>query len=89
MWLRICPFCKRRSGSGRSSWTLIVNDLRVVGQILHLVPVPARGVVATRTTSDGKVVSLLHKRLRRYGGDRLTADMAAGVERLSGQSWIS
>ena len=72
-------------GQRRKQLTLIVNDLRTVGQILRLVPVPAGGVIPSRTTGNGQIVSLLHKRLRRYGGDRLTADMAGRVERLSGQ----
>jgi hypothetical protein len=62
-----------------------VNDLRTVGQILRLIPAPANGAVPAKTIGDGQVVSLLHKRLRRYGGDRSTADMAGRVERLSGQ----
>jgi hypothetical protein len=72
-------------GQRRKQLSLIVNDLRTVGQILRLIPVPAGGVVPSKTIGDGQVVSLLHKRLRRYGGDRLTADMAGRVERLSGQ----
>lgn len=72
-------------GQRRKQLSLIVNDLRTIGQILRLIPVPAGGVVPAKTIGDGQVVSLLHKRLRRYGGDRLTADMAGRVERLSGQ----
>jgi hypothetical protein len=72
-------------GQRRKQLNLIVNDLRTIGQILHLIPVPAGGVIPSPTTGNGQVVSLLHKRLRRYGGDRLTADMAGRVERLSGQ----
>jgi hypothetical protein len=72
-------------GQRRKQLSLIANDLRIVGQILRLIPVPAGGVVPAKTIGDGQVVSLLHKRLRRYGGDRLTADMAGRVERLSGQ----
>ena len=69
----------------RKQLNLIVNDLRTIGQILRLVPVPAGHAIPAPTTGDGQVVSLLHKRLRRYGGDRLTADMAGRVERLSDQ----
>lgn len=72
-------------GQRRKQLDLIVNQLRTVGQILRLVPVPTGAVVPARMSGDGQVVSLLHKRLRRYGGDRLTADMAGRVERLSGQ----
>ena len=72
-------------GQRRKQLNLISKELRTVGQILRLAPAPADGVVPSRTTGNGQVVSLLHKRLRRYGGDRLTADMAARVERLSDQ----
>jgi hypothetical protein len=72
-------------GQRRNQLNLVATDLRTIGQILRLVPVPAGGVVPLRTTGNGQVVSLLHKRLRRYGGDRLTADMAGRVERLSDQ----
>jgi hypothetical protein len=73
-------------GQRQKQLNLIVNDLRSVGQILRLVPVPAGSAIPSRTSADGQVVSLLHKRLRRrLGGDRLTADMAGRVERLSDQ----
>jgi hypothetical protein len=72
-------------GQRQKQLNLIVNDLRSVGQILRLVPVPAGSAIPSRTSADGQVVSLLHKRLRRHGGDRLTADMAGRVERLSDQ----
>lgn len=70
-------------GQRREQLKLIVTNLRTVAQILRLAPVPADGVVPYRMTDN--VVSLLHKRLRRLGGDRLTADMVGRVERLSGQ----
>ncbi len=69
----------------RKQLNLIVTDLRTIGQILRLIPVPAGGAIPAPMTADGQVVSLLHKRLRRQGGDRLTADMAGRVERLSDQ----
>jgi hypothetical protein len=72
-------------GQRRKQLNLIVNDLRAIGQILRLIPVPAGGMVPSRISGHGNVVSLLHKRLRRHGGDRLSADMVGRVERLSGQ----
>lgn len=72
-------------GQRRKQLSLIVNDLLTVGQILRLVPVPTGAAIPSPTTGNGQVISLLHKRLRRYGGDRLTADMSGRAERLSGQ----
>jgi hypothetical protein len=67
----------------RKQLNLVLKDLHTVGQILRLVAAPAAGAAPTHASGIGAVVSLLHKRLRREGGDRLTADMSARVERLS------
>jgi hypothetical protein len=69
----------------RKQLNLIWNDLRIVGRILRLAEAPAFGAVAAEIPDNGNVVSLLRKRMRRHGADRLTADLAARVERLSGQ----
>lgn len=69
----------------RKQLSLIVNNLCIIGQILRLIPVPAGSAIPAPTTADGQIISLLHKRLRRLGGDRLTADMVGRVERLSDQ----
>lgn len=70
-------------GRRRRQLYLVLADLQHVGQILQLAETPAKRKRGPCNAEDGNVVSLLHKRLRRHGGDRLTADMAARVERLS------
>lgn len=69
-------------GQRRKQLNLIVKELHKVEQILRLATAPG-GAASFRTSDDGKVVSLLHRRLRRHGGDRLIADMVGRIERLS------
>ncbi|HWA50734.1 MAG TPA: hypothetical protein VG742_20865 [Dongiaceae bacterium] len=70
-------------GRRRRQLYLVLADLQQVGLILQLTTHPAKPKREVYKAEDGNVVSLLHRRLRRHGGDRLTADMAGRVERLS------
>lgn len=70
-------------GRRRRQLYLVVADLQIIGEMLRLMAPSATVKAADCAGEEGNVVSLLYRRLRRQGGDALTADMAGRVERLS------